>query len=584
MTVYKNLLESNSLELIRVKKQIRLLTFLRLVVFVTFSLFAYFSWGNTPIFISSIFLGIAIFLITIRYWVDVNLKFEKIKQKIHFLNLELEITETNKGLFDSGKEFSNSKHAFSNDLDLFAEHGIFAYINRTTSFLGKKILAEILLEGNNKREKTNQQIEFLSHEIEWTIDFRVAGAISSREKAYNKEISNFAKLDFKNPKILQVLRFLIPIISISALILNSFELISSSLLGIALTACILPTGILLKQTNLWASTISEYEAKINTLLDQLVLLKKLSSEEAKTMLDLNEFHSIENEFKQWKTLSKRFDLRMNIVVSIPLNLFFAWDIQQRISLENWTKKNSKNLSEWENKLAYLEVLISGATLRYNNQNETIFAEILKYKKSYETKNMAHPLIPSKKRISNDFVLKEEENFYILTGPNMAGKSTYLRSLGTNIVFANAGFPVFAQTFSIPEIKLFSSMRTSDDLSNESSYFHAELTRLKQMKDVLIENKNLFVLLDEILKGTNSKDKEEGSKKFLQKMKNLGAKGIIATHDLSLCTLSNENESFTNFYFDSTIADNELSFDYKLKKGICQNMNASFLLKKMELID
>ena len=440
------------------------------------------------------------------------------------------------------------------------------------------------MNGNKNRERTKEQIEFLTNEIEWTLDFRVAGSISSREKAYNKQISNFAKIDFKNPKIIFILRFLIPIIAISTLIFGNFNLISSSLSGLLLSLCILPTGIFLRQTNLWASTISEYEPKINTLLDQLVLLKKLASNEAKETLDLSEFTSIENEFKVWKTLSKRFDLRMNIVISIPLNIFFAWDFQQRIALEKWTLKNSKNLVDWENKLAYLEVLISGATMRYNTSESTIYAKIEKDRNSYESKGIAHPLINSSKRISNDFMLKGAENFYILTGPNMAGKSTYLRSLGINIVFANAGFPVFAETFCIPEITLFSSMRTSDDLSNESSYFHAELTRLKQMKDALLENPNLFVLLDEILKGTNSKDKEEGSKKFLQKMKNLGAKGIIATHDLSLCTLSNEDASFTNFYFDSTISNNELSFDYKLKKGICQNMNASFLLKKMELID
>ena len=582
--VYKSLLEKNSLELIQIKKKIRLWTFLRLLVFVKFSVFAYFSWGNTSLFICSIFIGIAIFLITIRFWVDVNLKYEKIKQKIYFLNAEIQAIERNEGLFDSGKEFSNPKHAFSNDLDLFAENGIFSYINRTTSFLGKKILAEILLNGNKNRERTNKQIEFLTDEIEWTLDFRVAGSISSREKAYNKQISNFAKIDFKNPKIIFVLRLLIPISAISALLLGNFNLISSSLSGLLLSLCILPTGIFLRQTNLWSSTISEYEPKINTLLDQLVLLKKIASDEAKATLDLSDFASIENEFKVWKTLSKRFDLRMNIVISIPLNIFLAWDFQQRIALEKWTIKNSENLASWENKLAYLEVLISGATMRYNNSESTIYAKIEKDRNSYDSVGIAHPLINSMKRISNDFMLESDENFYILTGPNMAGKSTYLRSLGINIVFANAGFPVFAESFCIPEITLFSSMRTSDDLSNESSYFHAELTRLKQMKDALSENPNLFVLLDEILKGTNSKDKEEGSKKFLQKMKNLGAKGIIATHDLSLCTLINEGSAFTNFYFDSTISNNELSFDYKLKKGICQNMNASFLLKKMELID
>jgi DNA mismatch repair ATPase MutS len=152
------------------------------------------------------------------------------------------------------------------------------------------------------------------------------------------------------------------------------------------------------------------------------------------------------------------------------------------------------------------------------------------------------------------------------------------------VLSNAGFPVFAKLAKIPKVKLYSSMRTSDDLSNESSYFHAELTRLRFIMDALNQNQAIFILLDEILKGTNSKDKEEGSKKFLKKLQSKGAKGIIATHDLSLCELSIDNKVFTNACFDSTIEGEDLFFDYTLKSGICKNMNASFLLKKMKLVD
>jgi DNA mismatch repair ATPase MutS len=167
---------------------------------------------------------------------------------------------------------------------------------------------------------------------------------------------------------------------------------------------------------------------------------------------------------------------------------------------------------------------------------------------------------------------------------MAGKSTFLRSVGLSIIFANAGFPVYAKSCTIPRIKLYTSMRTSDDLNSESSYFHAELTRLRFIMDAIEQGEPIFVILDEILKGTNSTDKEIGSKKFLAKLNDLGTKGIIATHDLALCELANESSQFNNQYFDSTILLDEISFDYKIRQGICQNMNASFLLKKMALID
>ena len=167
---------------------------------------------------------------------------------------------------------------------------------------------------------------------------------------------------------------------------------------------------------------------------------------------------------------------------------------------------------------------------------------------------------------------------------MAGKSTYLRSIGLAFVFANAGFPILAKSCKLPLLKLFSSMRTSDDLTVESSYFHAELIRLRFIMDAIERGEKVFIILDEILKGTNSKDKEIGSAKFLQKLKRLNSKGIIATHDLSLCELSVEDTSFRNMYFDSTIEGENLSFDYKINDGICKNMNASFLLKQMRLVD
>jgi DNA mismatch repair ATPase MutS len=198
--------------------------------------------------------------------------------------------------------------------------------------------------------------------------------------------------------------------------------------------------------------------------------------------------------------------------------------------------------------------------------------------------MGHPFVPHSKQVRNDVILSGNEHFLIITGPNMAGKSTYLRSLGLTFILANAGFPVIAESCSIPKFKLYSSMRTSDDLTVESSYFHAELTRLRFIMDAIERGEQVFIILDEILKGTNSKDKEIGSAKFLEKLVKMNAKGVIATHDLSLCELASNSSSFRNMYFDSTIEGDELSFDYQIREGICKNMNASFLLKKMHLVD
>ena len=196
-------------------------------------------------------------------------------------------------------------------------------------------------------------------------------------------------------------------------------------------------------------------------------------------------------------------------------------------------------------------------------------------------NLGHPLLKVDKRIDNDFIINDSQ-FFIITGANMAGKSTFLRTVSLHIVMANVGLPVCAKSSQYFPVKLITSMRTNDSLSEESSYFFSELKRLRFIVDE-IENDDYFIILDEILKGTNSTDKAIGSKKFVQKLVASNSTGIIATHDLSLCEIEKELNEVENYYFDAEIINDELNFDYQLKDGICKNMNASFLLKKMKIV-
>jgi len=199
----------------------------------------------------------------------------------------------------------------------------------------------------------------------------------------------------------------------------------------------------------------------------------------------------------------------------------------------------------------------------------------------DTEEMGHPLLNKKIRVNNDFSIHKKD-FHIVTGANMAGKSTFLRTISLGLVMANTGLPVCAKKINYSPIKLITSMRTADSLAEESSYFYAEIVRLRFIVDQMKEEK-YFIILDEILKGTNSKDKAIGSRKFVEKLVKSGSTGIIATHDLSLCEIEKIYPQIHNQYFDAKINNEELYFDYKLKEGICTNMNASFLLKKMDII-
>lgn len=567
-------------------KKVRLFTFLRLFVFAIFGSALYLFWGSTFIFSLVLIIGITAFLVMVSLSVDAKLALEKAKELKRINEAEILALHGDWSSFDAGKEFQGGMHPFSNDLDLFANKGVFGFLNRTVSMQGKNALASLLLNGIKNPKYNNQIIEALSKEISWTQKFRISGSINSREKGVNQSFKNWFDQKIDNPKWMKWMIFVIPSFSIPALILYNFDLISSMVFGISISVSMSITGRLVKSTNVIAESVSKYATKAAVMLDQIQALNELKIENESLQAIKNEFEKGELNavlgLRKFLNINKQLDLRMNILISIPLNIFFAWDLIQRNSLEKWKAKYQNAFLEWEEILVKLEVYISGATIKFNAPNAT-FADFSN-DMSIQISGLIHPLLNSAKAISNEVEMNEINQFIILTGPNMAGKSTFLRSLGLTFVFANAGFPVFADSAKIPKVELYSSMRTSDDLSNESSYFHAELTRLKFIMDALNQNQAVFILLDEILKGTNSKDKEEGSKKFLKKLQSKGAKGIIATHDLSLCELSIENKAFTNACFDSTIEGENLFFDYRMKSGICQNMNASFLLKRMQLVD
>lgn len=566
--------------------KVRLFTFLRLLVCAVFGSVLYLVWGNTFVFSICSLTGIATFLIMVSKSVDANLALEKAKEFKRMNEAEILAMHGDWTSFDGGNEFLSGIHPFSNDLDLFAPKGVFGFLNRTVSAQGKVALAALLLNGTENPKQNNKIIESLSHEMAWTQKFRVSGSINSREKGVNQSFKNWFDQKIVNPKWVKWMIFIIPSISVPALVLYNFDLISSMVFGMVITVSLSITGSLLKSTNLIAESVSKYAVKAAVMLDQIRALNELkvednSLQEIKNQFSNSDLNAIDS-LKKFLNINKQLDLRMNILISIPLNIFFAWDFIQRNEVEKWKVKYENTFLEWEKTLIKLEVYVSGATVKFNFP-DSIFAKFSE-DMSVQINGLIHPLLNRAKAISNEVVMDQNNQFMILTGPNMAGKSTYLRALGLVFVFANAGFPVFAQYAKIPKVKLYSSMRNSDDLSNESSYFHAELMRLKFIMDALNQNQAIFILLDEILKGTNSKDKEEGSKKFLKKLQSKGAKGIIATHDLSLCELSINNQVFINACFDSTIEGENLFFDYTLKSGICKNMNASFLLKKMQLVD
>jgi DNA mismatch repair ATPase MutS len=278
------------------------------------------------------------------------------------------------------------------------------------------------------------------------------------------------------------------------------------------------------------------------------------------------------------------DARMNIIVALLLNGIILWDINVMQNIEKWRTEHKSNFLKWINVIGEFDAFISIALYAYNNPNYA-YPEVYNDSFIMQAENIGHPLINKNVLVKNNYHIEGLPKIDLLTGANMAGKSTFLRTIGVNLTLAMIGAPVCASKFRFTPILLFTSLRTNDSLQENESFFYAELKRLHLLIQHYKNKERVFFLLDEILKGTNSKDQHAGSEALIEKIIKLKGCGIVATHDVELSKLRlTHPDAIRNLCFEITINDDKLNFDYKIKEGVCSTMNASYLMKKMEITD
>ena len=313
--------------------------------------------------------------------------------------------------------------------------------------------------------------------------------------------------------------------------------------------------------------------KIESLVEASVRLAELKQNLVKGDL------SASRSLKSLSSILTALDNRMNFVSWTLFNGLVLWDILQMRRLENWQSLHKDEIGKWFETIAEIDTLICFANFNYNHP-DAHFPEIFTTENQIIAENLGHPLIIRDVRVNNPLEIRHRQ-FLIITGANMAGKSTYLRTVGINLILGMCGAPVCATKFSFKPMEIYTSIRTSDSLQKNESYFYSELKRLKTIIDELKTGKELFIILDEILKGTNSKDKHAGSEALLKQFISYNASGIVATHDVALGILQ---ESFPdhilNRCFEVDIDGDRLTFDYKLKDGVSKNMNATLLMREM----
>ncbi len=586
LTYYKEHLEKYKTETQRLYKKMTAFSIYRLAVFLitVFGVCFTFQQWQVALFIGLV--GVVVFIVLLSKYTDIKRLRNFNKALVTINEEEIEIASGNFHQRDQGLQFQDSNHFYSLDIDLFGRGSFFQFINRTTINEGTQKLADALKTNEVDNIVLRQEaIKELCEKPQWRQYYSATSSLVSVETP-EKQIINWLQ-NYKSflPKMMTWIPLGFTLFSVIIFLLTILNVITNqALIGYWLLFGLLITGRYLKKVNILASNAD----KVRDTFRQYALLLDLIEKETFTseLLKQNQ-KKIQTETKKGSEIFKEFskyldalDNRNNIIGAIFGNGFFLTDIKNSYKIEQWINRHSSKVADWFEVVSFFDAYNTLGNFTYNHP-DFVFPKIVDNELVIKAKNLGHPLLNKTKRVDSDLFI-DNEQFFIVTGANMAGKSTFLRTVSLHIVMANVGLPVCAETSEYSPVKLITSMRTTDSLTDDSSYFFSELTRLKYIVDT-IKKEPYFIVLDEILKGTNSTDKAIGSRKFVEKLVASNATGIIATHDLSLCEIEKQLKDVKNYYFDAEIVNDELHFDYTLKQGVCKNMNASFLLKKMEIV-
>ncbi len=582
---YQKHIKTYTTEVSKLKKQLVSFSVLRLGAFILTLFLIYYTFSNLILTTSIAIIGTALFLYLLLRYTRLKEQQALTKALLKVNTDELRIINGDYLFKPEGKAYHEATHAYSLDIDLFGKGSFFQNIDRTATKSGQHLLAQAL-KANSIQHITERQeaIKELSTKTVWRQHFQATASlieIETKTEDITYWLQNYTN---KLPKFSKALAIIFSIITLAILVLSVIGIVPKAIIGYWLFAGLLVSGIYVKNINHLAQKTGKIK---DTFRQYASLLKTIENENFTSELLVQKQKDINTDTKKASEIFKQFskhldalDNRNNLIGAIFGNGYFLLDIKNAYAVEQWISTHKETVAKWFEVVDFFDAYNCFGTYTFNHES-FVFPEITSSKSGIVAKDLGHPLLAAHKRVTSDLTINADE-FFIVTGANMAGKSTFLRTVSLHIVMANVGLPVCASKSSYAPIKLITSMRNTDNLTEDSSYFFSELTRLKYIVDA-IKTDDYFIILDEILKGTNSKDKAEGSKQFVKKLVASKSTGIIATHDLSLCQVENELPQVKNYYFDAFIENDELSFDYKFKKGICQNMNASFLLRKMEII-
>lgn len=505
-------------------------------------------------------------------------------------NNEINLLKGEPNGYDNGAKFEDESHPYLSDLDIFGKSSLYALINRSATKIGTEELAKHLAVPSTKETIIERQkaIAELTEHIDSTFAFRanLKGHELHRIEEIKHKLGNQLRKQvvFTSNKFLRVYVKLVPYLMLLLLLLGLvFGGKFWSIFGLMAFANAMLTYFYSKQITLIHFGFSGSSNLLNSYAEAIEWTEQRTwkSNYIQHLFHLPSEEKVSGHIKSLSKIIVEFDARLNFLLYAILNFFLLWDLKCCIKLGKWCNHASDKVAQGLDRIGYFEELISLATLNYNHPKWTFPTITNEF--SLQAEALGHPLIAADKRVDNDYRLETTPTVDIITGSNMAGKSTFLRTMGINMVLAYAGAPVCAKQMELSIFRLLTYMRIKDNLIESTSTFKAELNRLKMILGEVKQHQNTFVLIDEMLRGTNSKDKFDGSKAFIEKLITLKIPTLFATHDLQLSELEKiHSKAVRNFHFDIQLLDNEMAFDYLVKQGPCTKFNAAILLEQIGL--
>lgn len=482
---------------------------------------------------------------------------------------------------DTGAEFIDPEHAHSSDLDIVGHKSLFQFLNSTHTWHGRQVFANDLLRpthGLRELEERQEAIAELSKDIDFASKIQYHLSQIGVDPSAVQLVGELKdKKPFIKNKAVKILLTYAPVLTLvfiaGIIVFQQKSLYLTGAIVALIQAIIWIAGMPGTHKYLGAMAHLPYKLSAYSAVIEILTSKDYSSEKLKQIKE--QLHVASQAIKDLGKIADKISVKHNGIIYFVVNVLLLWDYECSFLLEEWKSKYSHLAEQWFTAVGEFESLLCFSHLP-NACDNTCLPVITEKGNIIESREIGHPLLPNEIRVNND--LHFNNNIFIISGSNMSGKTTFLRTVGINLVLARTGGFVCAQQMTCSPLDIMTSMRIADDLNEGVSTFYAELKRIKGIIDCAHKRPNMIFLIDEIFRGTNSVDRLTGAKTVIAKLDALSVTGMISTHDLELCELANIHVNIKNHSFSEHYKDNSIYFDYKMKPGKSRTTNAKYLME------